>query len=83
MGSLLGNTRRRFPGLPSQLGPTMAAPLPCKHHENIALAFCVLTCANELEDIVTALIARRVIEALLSARYPREADLKILTGYFQ
>jgi hypothetical protein len=65
----------------------MASPLKCKadvlRHENMAIAFTVLAAARDLGDLPCALIARRVIEDYFAGKHPREADLRIVVGYFR
>lgn len=49
----------------------------------ISEAFTVATCARELGDMETAIVALRVIDDLLHKRTPAPADVQTLKTYFR
>jgi hypothetical protein len=46
-------------------------------------AWTVLADAKDLNDMATAMIARRIIDDHLNGRTPRQADVQIITHYFR
>jgi NADH:ubiquinone oxidoreductase subunit B-like Fe-S oxidoreductase len=54
-----------------------------KRETAIMEAFTVATCARELNDMIAATCALRVIDAYLHNRTPRQCDVAIIETYFR
>ncbi|MGY3134175.1 hypothetical protein ACVWZM_004857 [Bradyrhizobium sp. USDA 4501] len=86
MAGSLVNTRRRYPGLLSvsfRLEEGRDMSITPERQALLAEVWTVLTAARDLGDIVTQLVARRIVDAHLNNRQPLESDIEVTTTYFR